>query len=193
MILEALVTTVDRNGQVHLAPLGTTTNRQQDFFELRPFQGTRSLANLRATPRAVIHVTDDALLLARAVTGNVEPAGLTERDPQWRDCFPLRDACRWWAVEVQQWIDHAQRPTARCTILGSRRLRDGFGWNRGQYAVLEAAILYSRVHLIAPEVWKPHLAELKTLVERTGGDGEQEAFSLIESSLARAVDSCDEV
>ncbi len=186
MILESLVTTADSAGHVNIAPLGPVVDRDLTSFQLRPFVGSRTYANLRATHRAVVHVTDDCLLLARAAIGTVDPAGLVQPLAGHADCFTLRSACRWYALQITAWQDHPQRPTAECTILAQGRNRDFFGLNRAQYAVVEAAILATRVHLIADEVLQSQLRQLATLVERTGGDREQEAFALLEKYIATA-------
>lgn len=185
MILEAIVTTVDAEGVVNIAPLGPHVDRQLTRFELRPFVGSRTHANLRESGRATIHVTDDCLLLARSAIGWVDPAGLV-RSVDDGDHWVLRDACRWFAVRVEKWHDHPQRPRARCIIVAHNRQRDFFGFNRAQYAVVEAAILATRVHLIAAEVLRTQLRQLATLVERTGGDREHEAFQLLEEYIANA-------
>ncbi|WP_162275959.1 DUF447 domain-containing protein [Roseimaritima ulvae] len=179
------MTTTDAQGAVNIAPMGPVVDRAITSIELRPFVGSRTYANLRATNRAVVHVTDDCLLLARAAIGSVDSAGLVEpiRDGQFS---VLRDACRWYAVEITAWHEHPQRPRAECVIVQQQRNRDFFGLNRAQYAVVEAAILATRIHLIAPEVLQSQLRELATLVERAGGDQERQAFELLEKHIAIA-------
>lgn len=185
MILESLVTTIDAQGVVNLAPMGPVVDREITSIELRPFVGSRTYANLRATERAVVHVTDDCLLLARAAISTVDPAGLVE--PIEGGAYSvLSDACRWYAVQITAWHEHPQRPRAECVIVRQQRNRDFFGLNRAQYAVVEAAILATRMHLIAAEVLQSQLRELATLVERAGGDRERQAFELLEKHIATA-------
>ncbi|QDS95285.1 hypothetical protein FF011L_40780 [Roseimaritima multifibrata] len=184
MILESLVTTVDATGKPHLAPLGPVVDRQFESFQLHPFVGTRTFANLQATGRAVVHVTDDSLLLARSAIGYVPAETLVEWVDIAGDRFPvLKDCCRWYALQMTDWEDHPQRPTVQSVILQQQRVRDFFGFNRAQSAVVEAAILATRVHLITDDVLRPQLQQLATLVERTGGDNEQQAFALLEKYI----------
>lgn len=191
MILEALVTTVDAKGVVNIAPMGPVVDRAITSIELRPFVGSRTYANLRATERAVVHVTDDCLLIARAAIGTVPPEGLVQpiEDGQYA---VLTDACRWYAVRITAWQEHPQRPRAQCVIVRQQRNRDFFGLNRAHFAVIEAAILATRVHLIADEVLQSQLRQLATLVERAGGDRERQAFELLENYIgttARKIDN----
>ncbi|MCG8653076.1 MAG: DUF447 family protein, partial [Pirellulales bacterium] len=69
MILESIVTSVDAAGNVNIAPMGPrveTSSQTRDLqiteFTLRPFQSSRTYANLVETGKAVIHVTDDVEL-----------------------------------------------------------------------------------------------------------------------------------
>jgi hypothetical protein len=58
-------------------------------------------------------------------------------------------------------------------------LRDFFGFNRAKHAVLEAAILATRLHLLPLRDVESQLAALRVLVEKTAGPREREAFELI--------------
>ena len=49
MILESIVTTCSRSGETNLAPMGPLFDGDQDRFELRPFAGSKTLANLEET------------------------------------------------------------------------------------------------------------------------------------------------
>ena len=185
MILEAIVTTVDSQGRVNIAPMGPVVDAGIDRITLRPFVTSQTYANLRDNGRAVVNVTDDCLLLARAAIGQLEAEGLTAAIEDGR-FHPLRDACRWYAVQVRQWSADPQRPDAVCSIVNSGRQRDFFGLNRAKHAVVEAAILATRTHLLAPHVIRQELDRLAPLVEKTGGDAERIAFQLLEAHIARA-------
>lgn len=185
MILEALVTTVDAQGRVNIAPMGPVVDPAISQITLRPFVSSQTHANLRLNGRAVVHVTDDCLLLARAAIGTVEAEGLTEAIDEGR-FHPLRDACRWYAVQVRQWSDHPQRPDAVCSIVNSQRRRDFFGLNRAKHAVVEAAILATRIHLLDPHTICQEMDRLAPLVEKTGSEAERTAFQLLEAYIAGA-------
>src|SRR5581483_10874593 len=75
MILEGIVTTLGPDGAVNVAPMGphVQPGAPLERFELRPFPTSRTLANLRAHPEGVLHVSDDVLLLARAAVGELAP------------------------------------------------------------------------------------------------------------------------
>ncbi|MFN9913766.1 MAG: DUF447 domain-containing protein, partial [Pirellulaceae bacterium] len=76
LVLESIVTTEAVDGGLHVAPMGPEVNLEEDRWWLKPFQTSTTFANVRRTQRCVVHVTDDSLLLVKAVLGraNQEPA-----------------------------------------------------------------------------------------------------------------------
>ena len=77
MILESIVTTISADGSINIAPMGPhfkdePANPTIDFFELRPFTTSQTFQNIKVTGCGVLHVTDDALLFARAAIGKLE-------------------------------------------------------------------------------------------------------------------------
>ena len=70
MILEGIVTTLNPDGSLNVAPMGPRVeNRSFDRFVLRPYRSSTTYRNLKALGEGVLHVTDDVLLLARAAIG----------------------------------------------------------------------------------------------------------------------------
>src|SRR5262249_7176639 len=74
MILEGLVTTRSPQGAMPLAPMGPRVDEEMRRFLLRPFPPSQPYRNLLAHPEGVLHVTDDALLLAQAAIGAADPS-----------------------------------------------------------------------------------------------------------------------
>ncbi|QDV69557.1 hypothetical protein Poly24_32730 [Rosistilla carotiformis] len=183
MILESLVTSVNANGEVNVAPMGPVVDREITTIELRPFKTSTTHGNLRATSRAVVHVTDDVLMIARAAIGRIEPP-VREIEGGW---FVLENASRWFAIEVVAWNDDPQRPTAECAIVRQGSGPPFFGLNRAKHAVIEAAILATRTHLIPAAEIAADLERLRVLIDKTGGAQEHEAFELLRASIAQQV------
>ena len=67
MIREAIVTTVNRTGEAHLAPLGLIEDG--DGWIIAPFLPSATHDNLVETSVAVANYTDDARIFAGLVTG----------------------------------------------------------------------------------------------------------------------------
>jgi uncharacterized protein len=188
MILEGIVTTRDSTGAVHVAPMGPIVDGSLTKLCLRPFKTSQTYQNLKRTPCGVFHVVDDVLLLARSAVGL-----LTEAPPTFPagkiSAVVLVDCCRWYEFEVREFDDANERAELLAQIVHSGRVRDFFGFNRAKHAVLEAAILATRVHLIPRAEMLADFERLKPAVAKTGGPAEVEAFALLERYVSDQPDS----
>lgn len=183
MILEGIVTTCSPDGVVNIAPMGPLVDAAMRRIILRPFQSSTSYQNLKQTGEGVLHVTDDVELLARAAIGRLET--LPELLPaEGISGVRLADTCRWYSFRVRHIDDHNERTSIDADVVASGRVRDFFGFNRAKHAVVEAAILATRTHLLPAAEIAADFARLKVLVDKTGGEQEQRAFELLAAYVA---------
>lgn len=176
MILESLVTTVSADGDVNLAPMGPIVDDQLTKFTLRPFHPSTTLNNLQATRRAVVHVSDNAAMFGRCVLGTL-PALPNMLSIHSGDFWVLEDCCRYFAVEVNDWKDDDLRPTVECRVIETGERRPFFGFNRGKHAVLEAAILATRKHLLPRQQLLDQFEQLQILVDKTASAEDKQVFA----------------
>lgn len=184
MILEGLVTTCLPNGSPHLAPLGPRVEEEFRRLVLRPFPTAQTWANLERTGTGVFHVTDDVELLARAALHQWETPPDFVREESiagWR----LADCCRWYAFRATEIDRTPPRMTITATVLASGRVRDFWGFNRAKHAVVEGAILATRVGILPADAIQAELARLTPWVEKTGGPAEHRAWQLVQAYLAQ--------
>lgn len=184
MILEGLVTTTDADGRPHLAPMGPRVDGPRfRSFLLRPFPTSHTYRNLRRHPEGVLHVTDDVLLLAKAAVGaaDLPPTRPAERVGG----FVLADACRSFEFRVASIDESEERVKLACEVVHAAADRDFFGFNRAKHAVLEAAILATRVHLLPPADIAAEFGRLRVIVDKTAGPAEFEAMAFLDGWLAR--------
>ena len=190
MILEGLVTTVDPAGRVHLAAMGPGVNEAErasgrlSRLVLRPFSTSQTGAHLMRTHAAVFHLTDDVLLLARTVVGGLADLPAV-RPAKAVAAFVLEDACLAYELELASIDDSADRLHLEANVVATHVGRPFLGFNRAAHAVVEAAILVTRLHLLDAGEIRRQFAELEPLIEKTGGDREQLAFSLLAARLER--------
>src|ERR671917_773799 len=95
-ILETVVTTINPDGSVNCAAMGVEWGEQR--IVIKPYRGTRTLRNLRATEAAVVNLTDDILLFSQAALGNPHPPTRTAASV---DGAIPDDACSWREVRVE--------------------------------------------------------------------------------------------
>lgn len=178
MILEGIVTSVSINGVKNVAPMGPIVDPLMTKFTLRPFQTSTTYQNLKSNPTGVLHVTDDVLLIAKTAIGRLNELPPIEEMSDGKTFF-LTEACRWYRFEVETLDDSQDRTEIQCKIVESARLRDFFGFNRAKHAVLEAAILATRVGILPDKDIKTEIPKLKSAIDKTGGEAEHAAFNLI--------------
>jgi hypothetical protein len=183
LILEGVVTTLDAAGALNIAPMGPIVDEAMTTLRLRPFQTSQTYRNLKVRPQGVFHVTDDVLLIARAAIGKLvgAPETFAAKDVDGR---VIASACRWYEFEIVDYDDRAERTNLTARVVYTGRLRDFFGFNRAKHAVLEAAILATRLHLLPREEIQRQFEALRMPVEKTAGPREREAFALLETFVA---------
>jgi hypothetical protein len=187
MILEGIVTTIGSDGVVNIAPMGPRVEPGMKRLLLRPFKTSRTYQNLKEHGEGVFHATDDVLLLAQAAVGAIEPPPLLIPATQIRGHI-LQDACRFYEFRVRRLDDSQDRTEIEALVVASGRLRDFFGFNRAKHAVVEAAILATRLHLLPREQIAAEFQRLAVLVEKTGGEQERQAFDFLRQYIARLKD-----
>jgi hypothetical protein len=185
LILEALVTTLDPDGAPHLAPMGPRVEGDFSRFVLRPFPTSNTYHNLLRHPQGVVHVTDDALLLARAAIGAVDVF------PPVRPATHIRghvlvDSCRHFEFVVKAMDTTSERVSIEAEVVHTGRTRDFFGFNRAKHAVVEAAILATRLHILPLAEVAAEFKKLRVIVGKTGGPAEHAAMDLLEAKLREA-------
>ena len=180
-ILETVVTTINPDGSVNCGAMGVEWGEQR--IVIKPYRGTRTLRNLRATRAAVVNVTDDILLFSQAALGDPHPP---TRPAASVDGAVLDDACSWREVRVEAIDERARRARVETVVIEAGAGREFLGLNRARHAVLEASILASRARMLPAEEIAADLRRLQVLVDKTAGPREREAMEFVIKALARA-------
>ena len=181
MILETVVTTINLDGSVNCAAMGVEWGEQR--IVIKPYRGTRTLRNLRATHVAVVNLTDDILLFSQAALGDPHPP---TRPAASVEGAVLDDACSWREVRVEAIDDSAQRARVSTVVVDGGTGREFLGLNRARHAVLEASILASRARILDAEHIREELRRLQVLVDKTAGPREREAMEYVRAVLGDA-------
>ena len=182
MILEGVVTTRNEDSSINVSPMGPKLKPGFKEFELRPFQTSTTYKNLKRTGQGVLHVVDDALLIAQsAINKWIEKPVLIESETV--DCLRIENACQCFEFNVTHLDDSDERTSINCDVIVSHEGPRFFGFNRAKHAVLEAAILATRVKFIPMDKIKSRFAELEIIVNKTAGEREHKAFDLLSTYL----------
>jgi uncharacterized protein len=171
MIRETIVTTVDVSGRVHIAPLGLIADG--DRWIIAPFRPSTTLDNLRAVPFAVANYTDDVRVFAGCLTGRRDwPLAKIDGFAVPRLQIALTHA----EFAVDHIDEHEQRPRFICRILRRVQHAPFEGLNRAKAAVLELAVLASRLNFLPREKIEAEMSYLKIAIDKTAGPDELEAW-----------------
>jgi uncharacterized protein len=180
-ILESIVATRAESGW-HLVPFGLI--EEGDALVVAPFRPSPSIANLERHPFLSAAAPADIRVLAGCVTGRRDwPTLPCERI----DAVRLADAYAHAELEVVDVADDPVRPRFRCRVVHQAMHRPLVGYNRAQAAVLEAAILSTRLHMLPPEKIIGEMSYLAIAVSKTAGPAEREAWSWIEDKVRAAL------
>ena len=143
MIIESILTSMDADGAINFAPMGVEWG--EETIVLKPFLETTTFRNVRATRAAVVNLTDDAMLFAQGAISSPQfpwvPATVVRG-------AVLAAACSWRELEVVALDDTPPRSRIETRVVHRGTRREFLGFNRARHAVLEAAILATRTHLL---------------------------------------------
>ena len=180
LILETIVTTRAPDGRTHIAPMGL---REQDGLALlAPFRPSTTLEYILASGCAVVNATDDVRVFAGCIAGRRDwPLVPAEKVPGVR----LAGALAHTELALERVEEDGNRPRLLLRRVHEVTHAPFRGYNRAQAAVIEAAVLVSRLHLLPPEKIDSELAYLTIAIDKTAGPAEQEAWGWLMERIAQ--------
>ncbi|MGN6393234.1 MAG: DUF447 domain-containing protein [Gemmatimonadales bacterium] len=174
MIVESIVTTMASDGAINFAPMGVEWG--DEVVVLKPFLETTTFRNVRGSGVAVLNLTDDVMLFAQGAISSPQFPWLPATAVQGA---VLEAACSWRELEVVAIDDTPPRSRIETRVVYRGTRREFIGFNRARHAVLEAAILATRTHLIPAEEIEAEFRRLQVIVDKTAGPREQEAMAFL--------------
>jgi hypothetical protein len=170
-IWEVIVTTVSPAGEVHIAPMGIRD--EGDLVLLQPFRPSKTLENALDAGCAVVNYTDDVRIFAGCLTGHRDWPTVPTR---WVTGYRLQAPLAHRELRLERWEDDAVRPRLWCRSVAFESHAPFRGFNRAQAAVVEAAILASRLGMLPREKVDAEMRYLAISVSKTAGPAELEAW-----------------
>lgn len=170
-IRESIITTLHDNGQAHITPMGA--HETPNGLMLAPYKPSATLNNLLRTGCATINYTDDVRIFAGCIIG--------QRD------WPTVPTNTIEGIRLQNCLAHAEvnvmlqeqdevRPKFYCEIVFEQTHAPFHGYNRAQNAVIELAILVSRLNMLPKQKIQSEIDYLRIGLEKTAGKREFEAW-----------------
>ena len=180
VIFETVVTTVAADGKPHVAPMGVRYRGEQ--VVLMPFKPSTTHDNIEATGHAVLNIVTDTRVFAGCVTGRRDwPVLPAEK------IAGVRLACALSHIELRlaERIDDQQRPVLRMARVHAVTHAAFAGFNRAQAAVIEGAVLVSRLQMLAAQKVDSEMAYLQIAIDKTAGASEHEAWGWLVEAVQR--------
>ncbi len=178
MIRETIITTCTPAGAVHVAPFGLI--EAPGNWVIAPFRPSVTLDNLLQVPELVANYVDDVRIFAGCLTGRRDwPCVPADRVRPPRLAAALAHA----ELRVVAVADDPQRPRLSCRVVHRGQHAPFQGFNRAQAAVVEGAILVSRLFLLPRAEVEQQMAHLAVAVGKTAGPAEQEAWGWLTEAV----------
>ena len=179
MIYETIVTTVNTQGDAHTTPFGI---RMQDgLVVISPYKPSATLENILATENAVLSLTDDVRVFAGALTGR-KTWSLTAAAKVYG--FRLVDTLAHKELKLVKVEDDELRPQLFLEVVYEAQHASFQGFNRAQAAVIELAVLVSRLKRLPMEKIQQEMDYLRIAIDKTAGDRELEAWSWLTEAVS---------
>ena len=181
MIHETIVTTAAPDGRPHIAPMGVRHDGAHVL--LAPFKPSTTLDNIVATRVAVLNYTTDVRIFAGCVTREATdwPTVRATRIAGLRLAAPLAHD----ELELEAVSDDPQRPELRMRRVHRETHAPFVGFNRAQAAVVEGAVLVSRLFMLPADKVDAEMAYLQIAIDKTAGDAERVAWGWLVAAVAR--------
>lgn len=189
-ISEVIVTTKSAAGMPNAAPIGILTERDEQGNETNHFvklyKGSQTLENVLQTNTLAANVTNDAVLFVKTAFGQLNAEAYR---PEFGDMPVLKKANAWIVCSTvvrEERSDYFRfQVIPRAVKINKKEIR---AINRGLNAVIEAAILATRLELAKDEqerkAIRKQLKHFKELVAKCGGSREKEAMRILEEKCA---------
>lgn len=179
-IFEGVVTTVSPAGVVHVAPMGV--RYQGDAVVLMPFKPSTTLDNIVHTRSAVLNLLVDPRVFAGCVTGRKTwPTLPTTHVAGVR----LTAALGHVELALTSVSDDSQRPVLHLARVHAQSHGPYLGFNRAQAAVIEGAVLVSRLHMLPAAKVAAEMAYLQIAIDKTAGPAAHEAWGWLQAAVAQ--------
>lgn len=180
MIFETIITTVNLEGEPHVTPFGV--RYEGENIVISPFKPSTTLSNILATQHAVMNLTDDVRVFASALTDRqawqLLPANRVKG-------FRLRNCLEHVELALVKTRDDVDRPQLVMQKIFSQHHQSFKGFNRAQAAVIELAVLVSRLHMLPMEKIQAEMQYLQIAIDKTAGENELQAWSWLVEKITQ--------
>lgn len=178
MIIETIISTVNKSNLVNFAPFGI--KRTNKYVFISPYIPSVTLNNLLINKSAVVNYIDDAEFFVKCIIGE---KNFKKKSSEVVKGFFLENSLSHDEVEVVKYLPDNKRPTFKCKIVFSKYNKPFKGLNRARAALIEACILATRTKFLKKNQISRELNYLSNAIEKTSGKKEFELWKKINNFI----------
>lgn len=171
MIHETIITTVDRAGNPHITPFGV--QKKDGLIVISPYKPSTTLSNILATKCAVMNLTDDVRVFAAAIA-KAQPQAIVPASVV--NGVRLSETLAHQELRLEQVVEDEVRPELWMRVVHEETHQPFAGFNRAQAAVIELAVLASRLNRLPQQKVLSERAYLQIAIDKTAGERELQAW-----------------
>ncbi len=178
MILETIIISTNEKNEPHVTPFGIQYVNENIIIS--PYKPSKTLNNILETKAATMNLTDDVRVFAGA---------LTQRQ-SWQLCklenrngYRLESCLNHVELKLIDFQEDDVRPKLVMQQINKQHHDDFKGFNRAQAAVIELAVLTSRLHMLTPEKIRSEQTYLQIAIDKTAGQRELEAWGWLTDKI----------
>ncbi|HSW39020.1 MAG TPA: DUF447 domain-containing protein, partial [Acidobacteriota bacterium] len=146
MIIETIFSTIGKNGSPNFAPMGLQWG--DEFVTVRPYRSTQTYSNLAANGYGVANISDNVLAYVEC---GLYDMSLPHFPAKIAPGVVFSDTCSWYELQVTANDGAGDRAVIKCRIIHKETRREFLGFCRASHAVIESAILATRLALSGPD------------------------------------------
>ena len=178
-IVETIVTTTNAKGEAHIAPLGLIEDGEN--WIIAPFRPSTTLDNLTA---GAVRGGEPHRRRARLCRLRDGPQGLADAAGGARARCDARRRRFALGAGGGEGDRRSAAAALSCSLVHEASNRPWEGFNRAQAAVLECAVLTTRLKMLPPEKIDAELKYLEIAISKTAGLREEEAWGWLMEKIA---------
>lgn len=180
-IHEVIVTTLGAAGRPHHAPMGVS--EVNGYFQIKPFKPSSTYNNLLHHSQCTINYVADVRVFAGALTGRRDwPTMACQKI----DGSYLSQALAHSELDIINLDDTDPRACFYGQVVHEMSHAPFRGFNRAQNAVIEAAILVSRLGMLSEDKVREEIAYLSIAIAKTAGENELEAWNWLMEKVTKS-------
>ena len=194
---EAIITTVDKDGNSNASPFGVRVLENDEIF-LRIFDGGNTIKNIKDKKEFIVNITADPLMFTLSTINTIPEEHLSRIPNKTTDdeLVYIRDADAYFICKVtsmkSSYRENDSIKDTGINFIKAKIVKLNINnkcvrpINRGIHALIESLVNYSRINIVDDETRKQFIErfiESKRMIKKVGNEEEKESIKILKEDL----------